>query len=108
MKLFLPDTIHELEVISLTSPIYIDIYYVDRRKKTVFFEWDFGMSDSIHLEDYVLQDIRGLKNKITRSLKFDISHAFCHYQGDPNYTHYYWALYGNLKDRITVTSPEVS
>lgn len=33
---------------------------------------------------------------------YDLFHAFTHFQGDPNYTHLHWALYGNLKDRIKV------
>ncbi len=27
--------------------------------------------------------------------------AFFHNENDPNYTYYHWALYGNLKNRIT-------
>ena len=33
---------------------------------------------------------------------FDLFHAFCHCSFDPNYTYLHWALYGNLKDRVTI------
>jgi hypothetical protein len=42
---------------------------------------------------------------IMATIKFDLMHAFFHYQGDPNYTHLHWALYGNLEDRVELRDP---
>ena len=47
--------------------------------------------------------IKGLKNKIVADVYFDVKHAFFHYEGDPNYTQYHWALYGWLKHGVETT-----
>jgi hypothetical protein len=102
MKLYLPNSFHELCVFTCKEPIYIDVYYVDRKTKAVHFEWDFGMDASIGLNSFTCKNIKGLKKKIYREVVFDLGHAFCHYEGDPNYTDYHWALKGWLKDRLQV------
>lgn len=118
MKLYLPEKFTELGEITCKEPIYVDIYYVDRKRKVVYFKWDFGMDGTVglnsfnikHMQGFTIRrvdlvdcnikHIKGLKNKILADIIFDIGHAFFHYEGDPNYTHYHWALYAWLKDRV--------
>lgn len=100
MKLYLPEKFTELGEITCKEPIYIDVYYVDRKAKIVYFIWDFGMDGTVSLNNFNIKNIKGLKNKILADVIFDIGHAFFHYEGDPNYTHYHWALRAWLKDRV--------
>jgi len=100
MKLYLPETFRELGHFTCKEPIYFDVYYVDRRAKFVYFDWDFGMRASISLNSFTCKHIKRLKEKIYREIIFDLGHAFFHYEGDPNYTEYHWALAGWLKDRL--------
>jgi hypothetical protein len=100
VKLYLPEKFVELGEVICKEPIYIDVYYVDRKEKFVYFCWDFGMNGTVGLKSFNLADVKGLKNKIMSDVIFDIGHAFFHYKGDPNYTHYHWALYAWLKDRV--------
>ena len=92
---------------SLTSktPIYIDVYYVDRKLKIAYCTWDFGMDFSVHLHHPFYPKSHSslsLKEKIISCCKWHLEHAFTHYNGDPNYEYYHWALYGMYKDIITV------
>ena len=100
MKLYLPEKFIELGKIICKKPIYVDVYHVDRKEKVVYFTWDFGMDGTVSLNNFNIQHVKGLKNKILKDIIFDIGHAFFHYEGDPNYTHYHWGLRGWLKDRV--------
>lgn len=100
MKLYLPERFTELGEITCKEPIYIDVYYVDRKIKVVYFQWDFGMEGKVGLNSFNIEHLKGLKKKILADIIFDIGHAFFHYEGDPNYTHYHWALKAWLKDRV--------
>jgi hypothetical protein len=100
MKLYLPKTFQELGHFTCKEPIYLDVYYVNRKTKTVYFTWDFGMDSSICLNSFTCKHLKGLKEKIYREVIFDLGHAFFHYEGDPNYTHYHWALAGWLNHRL--------
>lgn len=104
MKIYLPNPIIELGKITFNKPIYVTLEYVDRKSKTAFYYWDFGMEREISLkrEEWVLGQIKGIKNKIIRDCEFDLSHAFFHYEGDPNFTPYHWALRGWFRDRVTL------
>jgi hypothetical protein len=103
MKLYLPNRFTELGEITCKSPIYIEVYSLDRKAKIVYFHWDFGMDGVVGLNSFNIKNIKGLKNKIISDVIFDIGHAFFHYEGDPNYTHYHWALKAWLKDRVDIT-----
>jgi hypothetical protein len=100
MKLYLPEKFKELGEFTCKEPIYIDVYYVNRITGAVYFTWDFGMDSSISLRSFTCRFLKGLKKKIYREITFDLGHAFFHYEGDPNYTIYHWALKGWLKDRL--------
>lgn len=100
MKLHLPEKFTELGEITCKEPVYIDVYYVNRKTKVVYFTWDFGMDGTVGLNSFNIKHLKGLKKKIISDIIFDIGHAFFHYEGDPNYTHYHWALYAWLKDRV--------
>ena len=100
MKIYLPEKFTELGEITCKESIYVDVYYVDRKAKVVYFTWDFGMDGTVGLNNFNIKHLKGLKNKILADIIFDVGHAFFHYKGDPNYTHYHWALYAWLKDRV--------
>jgi hypothetical protein len=102
MKIKLPDTIYELGIIKCKEPIYIDLYFVDRKNKIAHFEWDFGMDCKVFLDSWMLESRapKGIKNKILMQIQYDLGHTFFHYEGDPNYTYYHWALKAWLKDRV--------
>ena len=100
MKLYIPEKFTELGEITCKEPIFIDIYCVNRKTKVVYFTWDFGMDGTVGLNSFNIKNLKGLKKKILADIIFDIGHAFFHYEGDPNYTYYHWALYAWLKDRV--------
>jgi DNA modification methylase len=58
-------------------------------------EFDFGLTTKIIIS-------KSTEKEIAKQIIFDIFHSFNHNQNDPNYDYYNWALYGNLKDRITI------
>jgi hypothetical protein len=76
---------------------------------TAYVSYDFGMDQRIPVvkERNFLHNYTGDNPEcdpiktVFSTVKFDLMHAFHHYQGDPNYSHTHWALYGNLKDRVT-------
>ena len=106
MKLYLKRRFVEIGLVYCIEPIYIDVYYVDRKTKVVYFTWDFGMDGAVGLNNFNIKNIKGLKNKIIADVYFDIGHAFFHYEGDPNYTHYHWALRGWLKNRVDIVEED--
>jgi len=71
--------------------------------------YDYGMEHHIPLtkERNFLYNYAGKNDPIDHAktvfatIKFDLMHAFFHYEGDPNYGHLHWALRGNLEDRVT-------
>ena len=102
MTLLLPTQFHEIGQITCKEPISIDVYYIDEQTERAYFRWDFGMEGVVHLKNWILEGkkIEGVQNRILADVIFDIGHAFFHYEGDPNYTSYHWALTGWLRDRI--------
>jgi hypothetical protein len=108
MRLELPTQFEELGTIICKEPIAVDVQYIDRKTKTVYFTWDFGMEGTVQLDNFILKGkaVKGIKTKILSDIIFDIGHAFFHYEGDPNYTHYHWALAGWLNPRVTATDSE--
>lgn len=108
MKLKIPETIYELGLIKCKEPIFIDIYHVDRHNHIAYFEWDFGMDCKVFLDSWMLESRvpKGIRKKIMMQIQYDLGHAFFHYDGDPNYTYYHWALRAILKDRLIVDELE--
>lgn len=106
MKIYLLNPIIELGKITFDEPIYVDLYYVDRKNKTAHFTWDFGMDDQVNLDCFIFgklcqhSAIKGIKNKVIRICEFELGHAFFHPDYDPNYSYKNWALRGWFKDRI--------
>ncbi len=77
---------------------------------TAYVTFDFGMTYEI-LPIFTKNNGWGyngvnkdstIEEVIVSVIRYDLFHAFTHYQGDPNYTHLHWALYGNLKDNVTI------
>ncbi len=89
------------------NPLKVDVFFGNPDDGKALAVYDFGMDDEIPLakernwlynyagENDLIDPIR----TVFSTIKFDLMHAFFHYQGDPNYSHTHWALYGNLKDR---------
>jgi hypothetical protein len=102
MKLYFAQKIYEGDgrSIEFQEPVWVDVYHIDRKEKVVYFEWSFGMDDKIALDCFIVRDVERLKDKIIKMCEFHLFHAFFHYDGDPNYMHRHWALYGNLKDIV--------
>lgn len=103
MKLYLPEIFEELGEVRCKEPIWIDVYYVDRKAKVVHFVWDFGMEGKAGLNNFNVAHLKRLKDKILADVIFDVGHAFFHYEGDPNYSHYHWALKAWLRNRVQTT-----
>jgi len=71
--------------------------------------FDFGMIKQIVVSPEYNSLCAGY-NKLTpqsgpveilkNTIQFDLFHAFYHYEHDPNYEDYHWALVGHLKDRV--------
>lgn len=108
MIIELPNEIRELGLIRFKELVSINLYYVDRKNKIAYFEWDFGMDAKVYLDSYMLEEraSRKIKDKIMMQIQYDLGHAFFHYDGDPNYTYYHWALYGMLRDRVELIDEE--
>lgn len=92
----------EDEFLVFKEPIYVNIDYVDRRKRVIYCSWDFGMTFQVHMDSLFLDvnKIKKIKRKVLRVAEFDLIHAFFYHNEDPNYEYYHWALYGNLRNRI--------
>ena len=76
-----------------------------------FVTYDFGMDMSTPLDlehNWLVNGYEGLSKEsslediLMYSVIYDLFHSFCHDKDDPNYGHYNWALYGNLKGRALV------
>jgi hypothetical protein len=107
-------TIHELwsigHLIFPTDPLKIDVFFGDPKENTAMVSYDFGMDDKFSTDKnknwmYNYGDSTAIGDDVLKTVfltvKFDLMHTFFHYQGDPNYNHTHWALYGNLKHRVT-------
>ena len=76
--------------------------------KVAHIEFDFGLQTQIHLlpqNNFILSHMHKDatdEERMAYDVTFDLFHAFHHTNVDPNYTHYHWALYGNLKDRVEI------
>ncbi len=99
--------------ITFNPPMRVDFsVWEEPGAKIDYVTYDFGMDFKINLDaqrrswwSYGLDWKKDPSNEeiINAIVRFDLFHAFTHYQGDPNYSHLHWALYGNLKDRCKVT-----
>jgi hypothetical protein len=69
-------------------------------------EYDFGMiiHESIKRTGFLdLNEKSTVEEIARRTVKYDVEHAFCHEQMDPNYVEIHWAIKGWLKDRVIIT-----
>lgn len=108
-------TIHELwsigHIIFPKEPLKVEGYFADEKDEdqSALVVYDFGMDDRISVtkdKNWIYNYSGGNEEclpikSVFSTVKFDLMHAFFHFNGDPNYTHRHWALYGNLKDRVT-------
>ena len=85
--------------------------YPEDVSSMAFSELDFGMEIHVPLDvkdNWLMNGYGGLTKEsdpidvLMRTICFDLFHAFFHPTEDPNYDFYHWALYGNLKDRVTL------
>lgn len=80
---------------------------IEKGGDVAYYWYDFGMEDNVSVkkDSNFLYNYGGTNKEcdpvqtVLNTVKYDLSHAFNHYQGDPNYGHTHWALYGNLYDR---------
>ena len=72
-------------------------------------EYDFGMTTERCSSGYEYCGFLNITEKSTyeeivrKTVTFDLEHAFCHPDCDPNYVERHWAIKGWLKDRVEIT-----
>lgn len=67
MILKIPQTYNLL----FSKPIHVDIFYIDRRKQTLYFQWDFGMNGEISINNnYWGKTKKSLKEKVIEHCSF--------------------------------------
>jgi hypothetical protein len=79
-----------------------------------FVDYDFGLTDRFRpyasiamgwsYDDITMKT--PISEVVKAFVKYELFHAFFHYQGDPNYSHLHWALSGHLKDRVKIIDNE--
>ena len=99
-------------VITFTPPLVVDYTVWEKNNtKTGFVTYDFGMDMSTPLDpehNWLINGYEGLSKEsslediLMYSIIYDLFHSFCHDKEDPNFSHYNWAIYGNLKGRAIV------
>ena len=111
-------------VISFNPPLIVEYTIWEKQNKITgkdsypedvpvmgFATYDFGMEMNTPLDvehNWLARGYGGLtpesslEDILMYSLIYDLFHAFCHCEQDPNYSHYNWALRGWLKERATV------
>lgn len=106
-------SICECDITLRFDPILVVDYAIYKKTDSIIANvlFDFGMSLDINVDsnhNFLTTGYNGLTKKSTpyqilkKTIQFDLFHAFTHYQTDPNYTRYHWALMGWLKDRTKV------
>lgn len=97
--------------LEFNPPLVIEYFIDPKIAPLINISYDFGMDHFVQTDpekNFLLRKIGSQKatanvaQAIFRTVCFDLFHAFCHFQGDPNYSCLHWALYGNLKDRTKV------
>lgn len=69
-------------------------------------EYDFGMliKESNEMTGFLdLNEKSTVEEIVRKTVKYDVEHAFCHPDYDPNYMPMHWAIKGWLKDRVEIT-----
>lgn len=97
--------------IEFSPPLGIAIFegYEDEENDYVLIEYDFGMSLQFPIapaKNFLMSEDDSIEDIVRKTATFDLFHAFFHTSLDPNYKPYHWALYGNLKDRVTLKEDE--
>lgn len=94
------------------EPLLIEIW-ISEDESTATIIYDFGMEHevSVKKENNLLwkyienPDAEPIKTAIA-TIKFDLMHAFFHYNADPNYGPLHWALVGHLDERVDLDDLE--
>ncbi len=89
-------------------PLKVDIT-IEKGGETAYISYDFGMQDRISIKKdrnclyNYSNDNQNADPVLTAvsTIKYDLEHAFHHYDGDPNYNHTHWALRAELQSRVT-------
>jgi hypothetical protein len=100
--LVLPKTMVELGVMEFDTPITVEVYPWGGK---IGITWDCGMDGIPFYPETAWCDIaqiQDISEKVRRVCRYDLAHAFFHFEGDPNYTHYHWALRSLYKDNVTL------
>jgi len=101
--------------ITFNPPLVIEVYLPEAPEKDyAHIVYDFGMSDRVPITKEKNWLINYAKNNeecdplktVFSTIKFDLMHAFFHFNEDPNYGHTHWALYGNLENRVDCNDVE--
>ncbi|MFA7219178.1 MAG: hypothetical protein WC119_01515 [Synergistaceae bacterium] len=109
-KVIFPSRIEEGDRwIEFTKPLSFECYHID--SDIAYIEFDFGMRNEIQInpeKNFILMHHKASSDeeRMAFDVQFDLFHAFFHVTEDPNYTHYHWALYGMLRDRVTTGGEE--
>lgn len=96
-------------------PLKVEVLFSSEEGEKDFahITYDFGMTDKIPLrkdENFLYnygntnEDADPIQT-VLNTIKFDLMHAFFHYNEDPNYMQIHWALEGQLRDRVSVIDP---
>jgi len=82
---------------------------IEKGEDAAYYSYDFGMDCRVSvvkekncLHNYTNDNAECDPVKtVLSSVKYDLLHAFNHYDGDPNYGHQHWALRACLNSRTT-------
>lgn len=82
---------------------------IEKDNDIVHYYYDFGMEDEVTVKPgrNFLYNYAGNNEEhdpiktVFASIKYDLLHAFNHYDGDPNFAHRHWALRECLRDKAT-------
>ena len=106
MKVNIPKKIREddMEIVFKNGQeLSVDVTHSVVDERLLFAVTDYGMDICFdRFDNFLVEEGDTDEDIIIKVLTFDLFHAFCHPCEDPNYSHYHWALYGNLKDRVDV------
>jgi hypothetical protein len=107
MEITLPESFIELGEIKFKEPVKVEVFIDDIDK--IYITWDCGM-DGITIDPTTnwcgINKLETTEEKVIRACQYDLAHAFFHYEGDPNYTHYHWALRAIYNPKIEATEIE--
>lgn len=86
------------QTIEFNPPLEIDVYEAENGLQA---ELDFGLRFYVGWRSPIVEGYATIEEKVQKIIEFELFHSFFHISEDPNYGVLNWALYGNLKDRVT-------